>query len=104
MQTNASLTSAGAAVNRDGSILATRNGVRSASLDTASGYVYLRSFRDITIAVGFDAVRDRLYGVAGPTAEIIAYDTNTYRERTGRPSAKVFKMNYGWDGYFGGES
>ncbi len=93
MQTNASLTSAGAAVNRDGSILATRNGVRSASLDTASGYVYLRSFRDITIAVGFDAVRDRLYGVAGPTAEIIAYDTNTYRELTGCRSAKVFRMD-----------
>lgn len=68
-----------AAVNRNGSMIATSFS-NNASLDTLAGFHYLHSFGRITGCVAFDAVTDRVYGVATSSSQIFAYDTNTYAE------------------------
>ncbi len=78
--TNADLTSASGAVNRDGSLIGFRTYGPPASLNTAPDFMFLHSFNGIDSGVAFDAVRDIFYGVNSATDEIIAYSTTTYVE------------------------
>ena len=63
-----------AAVNRDGSLVATQLYDR-VSLDTAD-LQFRHSFAGLDSGVAFDATRDILYGVNSTTDEIIAYRFN----------------------------
>jgi hypothetical protein len=78
------LSAAGGAVNRNGSLTASRfwwsrtNG-QAASVDTPE-FRYVHSLANVDGGVAFDAARDLLYAVSGVTGQIIAYDTNTWSE------------------------
>ena len=61
--TNASLTSASGAVNRNGNLIALRTYGSPASLNTAPDFNFVHSFNGIDSGVAFDAVRDVFYGV-----------------------------------------
>lgn len=78
---NAFLDSASAAVNRNGSLVATRYSYpNKASLDTAPDFDFVQPFT-FDGGVAFDAVSDTLYGVDRSRSEVIAYDTNTGAEK-----------------------
>ncbi len=67
------------AVNRDGSLLATRvNAV--ASLDTAPEFTYVRGFSRLDGGVAFDAMSDTFYAVSTSADAIIAYRTENFDE------------------------
>ena len=87
--TNTFTDSAGAAVNRNGSLLGTRLGNNPASLDTAPTFNFIHSFNGLDSGVAFDGARDILYGVNSLADQIIAYDTNTFAEK--------FRLNIGED-------
>ncbi len=78
--TNISLSSASAAVNRNGSLVAFRPSVTGSSLDTAPNFGFVRTFSNLVSGLAFDAVADRVYGVSTYLSQIIAYDTNTFAE------------------------
>ena len=81
-QTGTFLSSASAAVNRDGSLLGTHlGGQTGASLDTASSFNFVHSFNGLDSGVAFDAVQDRLYGVNSSTDQILGYDTNNFAQK-----------------------
>ena len=67
------------AVNRDGTLLATRLRGRVA-IDGAADLTYKHGFANLNDAVVFDASRDILYAVDSTTDQIIAFDSNTYVE------------------------
>jgi hypothetical protein len=73
--------SAGAAISRDGSLVATRLTDNGAALDTASNLTFVRSFHDADGGVAFDAREDTVYAVNSSSKQIIAYDTNTFVEK-----------------------
>jgi hypothetical protein len=78
---NSFLDSSSAAVNRNGSLVATRHGYpNSASLDTAPDFDFVQPFT-FDGGVAFDAISDTLYGVDRSRSEVIAYDTNTGAEK-----------------------
>ena len=77
IQTNRVLDYSSAAVNRDGSVLASRIGY-GVSLDTASDFHYIRSLSLADSGVVFDPTRDILYAVNSSDDTLIAYDTNTF--------------------------
>jgi hypothetical protein len=77
VQTNQALDYSSAAVNRDGSLIATRIGY-GISLDTPSDFQYVRSFSEADSGVVFDPAKDILYAVDASAGEIIAYDTTTF--------------------------
>jgi hypothetical protein len=79
--TNTFTTTASAAVNRNGALLATRFFNTAASLDTAPNFGFVRGFATLTSGVAFDAISDTVYGVSTYLSQIIAYDTNTFAER-----------------------
>ncbi len=76
--TNAYLQNASGAVNRNGSLLATR--VSATSLET-SNFGPIQSLSSLVGGVAFDATKDIVYGVSSYLSQIIAYDTNTLAER-----------------------
>ena len=80
-QTNYDLSFAAGAVNRNGTLLASRGDGNYASVDTAPDLNFAHIFNRITHGVAFDAVTDTLYAVSGITNQIIAYDTNTFAEK-----------------------
>jgi hypothetical protein len=84
-QTSYDLSFAAGAVNRNGTLLASRGDSSYASLDTAPELNFARIFNGITYGVAFDAVTDTFYGVS--TDQIIAYDTDTFAEK--------FRLNIG---------
>jgi hypothetical protein len=67
------------AVNRDGSLLASRG--RGTAIDTAPAFSFVHSLGQPDSGVAFDVLTDRLYAVRSSTSEIIAYDTNTFAEQ-----------------------
>lgn len=73
------LNAASVALNRNGSLVATRRPYHDASLHTVPNYSFVRSFDLLDYSVAFDGQSDVLYGTAG-SGEIIAYDTNTFAE------------------------
>ncbi len=75
------LVAASVAVNRNGSLLATRRYNKVASLNRAPDFGFVQSFDALIAGVAFDAQGDTLYGVSRPTGQIVAYDTNTFAER-----------------------
>jgi hypothetical protein len=83
------LSTASAAVNRDGSLVATLTGIQypfnvsdpHIAVDTATDFHFVRAFRLGDAGVAFDAVSDTMYVVSSTMSEIIAYDTKTYEER-----------------------
>ncbi len=85
--------SAGAAVNRDGTILGTRLndypylGATNASLDNASNYGFIHGFSGMSSGVAFDAVQDIFYTIGNGGTQIIAFDTNAFKE--------LFRLNIG---------
>jgi hypothetical protein len=81
VSTNTFTDTASAAVNRNGSFLATRLSNTGASLETAPNFGFIGSFSALTGGVAFDALSDTLYGVSTYLSQIVAYDTNTFAER-----------------------
>jgi hypothetical protein len=76
------LDNAAGAVNRNGTLLATRLSIASgASLDAVPHFNLAHIFNGIDRGVAFDAVRDTFYGVNSVTDQIVAYDTNAFAER-----------------------
>ncbi|HVF73183.1 MAG TPA: hypothetical protein VM940_16395 [Chthoniobacterales bacterium] len=79
-----------AAVDRTGRLLATLVGVQypfgyskpRVAIDTAPDLQFLRGFAELDSGMAFDAVADVLYGVSSASGQIIAYDTNTFAERS----------------------
>ena len=84
-----SLSNAGGAVNRDGSLVALRTPGSPASLNTAPDFNFVHSFNGIDGGVAFDALSDTFYGVNSTTDQIIAYSTQTF--------AELFRLNIGED-------
>jgi hypothetical protein len=88
-----STTSASAAVNRDGTILGTRSdnypyiGATNTSLDSAPNLGFVHSFSGMNAGVAFDAVKDVFYTIGNGGTQIIAFDTNTFKE--------LFRLNIG---------
>ena len=82
-----------AAVNRDGTILATllenvpSSSATNTSLDRASDYGFLHSYSGLDSGVAFDAVTDTFYAIGNSGTQIIAFDTKTFKE--------LFRMNIG---------
>jgi hypothetical protein len=75
------LNSASGAVNRTGTLLATRFGIAyGASLEAVPDFNFVHNFNGIDRGVAFDAVTDTFYGVNSVTDQIIAYDTQTFGE------------------------
>jgi hypothetical protein len=85
-QTSRYLDGTGAAVSRDGSFLAT-NLDGYTSLDAASNFGLITSFSGLDSGLAFDSKQDLLYGVNSSTAQIIAYDTNSF--------AELYRLNIG---------
>ena len=81
INTNSFLTSASAAVNRNGTLVATRIDPGSVSLSTAPNFVGQGGFGALNSGVAFDAINDMVYGVSSFNSQVIAYDTNTLAER-----------------------
>lgn len=79
-ETNAYLDVGSAAVNRNGGLMALRIYGSAASLNTLPNFDFVHSFNGIDRGVAFDATRAVLYGVNSTTAQIVAYNTNTYSE------------------------
>jgi hypothetical protein len=79
VKTSISLVTAGAAVNRDGTILGSR--FRSGASFETPDFKYIRAFSAPDGGVAFDAMADRFYAVETATDQIIAYETNTYVEQ-----------------------
>jgi hypothetical protein len=77
---------AGAAVNRNGSILGTRVndypyfGATNTSLDGAASFAFLHSFSGMNAGVAFDATKDIFYTIGNGGTQVIAFDTNTFAE------------------------
>jgi sugar lactone lactonase YvrE len=78
----------GAAVNRSGTLLATRrgNGPPGISLDTPDLH-FIRSLDHGDAGIAFDAITDNLYVIDATSSQVVAYDTNTLAER--------FRVNIG---------
>jgi WD40 repeat protein len=80
---------ASAAVNRNGTLLATLVGIQSAltlsqvrvALDNASDLKFVRGINGPDSGMAFDAVSDTFYAVSSTSGQIIAYDTTTFREK-----------------------
>lgn len=90
----------GAAVNRDGSLLATLVGVQAGALsrtnialDTAPDLRFMRSLTDADGGVAFSAVEDTVYAVSSTSGEIVAMDTNTFTERFRIPIGELMPKN-----------
>jgi PQQ-like domain len=87
------LDGAGAAVNRDGTILGTRIndypylGATNASLDGASNFTFIHGFSGMSAGVAFDAVNDTFYTIGNGGTQIIAFDTDSFKE--------LFRLNIG---------
>jgi hypothetical protein len=81
VDTNIFTDSAGAAVNRNGSLIATRLTGNGAALDTGPSLSFVRSFNQPDGGVAFDAQSDTLYTVINSAGQIVAYDTNTFLEK-----------------------
>jgi hypothetical protein len=81
-----SLTFASAAVNRNGTLIATRI-TDNASIDQISDWTFLHDFSGIDFGVAFDAKSDTFYAVKPSSDQIIAYDANTFSEK--------FRLNIG---------
>jgi hypothetical protein len=77
--TDTDLGNASAAVNRNGTLLATTIG--STSLATAPGFNFVHTFDRLNNGVAFDAIQDTIYGVNRANDQIVAYDTNTFGEK-----------------------
>ena len=80
------LDSAGAAVNRDGSILGTRLdnfpylGATNTSLDGAAGLEFIHGSSGMNGGVAFDAVQDIFYTIGNGGTQIIATSTTSFQE------------------------
>jgi hypothetical protein len=85
--TNAYLDVGSGAVNRNGGLMALRIYGSAASLNSLPNFDFVHSFNGIDRGVAFDATRAVLYGVNSATAQIVAYNTNTY--------AELFRLNIG---------
>jgi hypothetical protein len=70
----------GAAVNRNGSLLATQL-VNKAALETPPNFSSTHVFDGPDSGVAFDAVTDVLYAANSATSQVIAYDTSTFAEK-----------------------
>ena len=71
-----------AAMNRDGTRVATRGWAPyTTTLKTAPGFVLLNTFANLDGAVAFDSAGDTLYGTSSYLNQVIAYDANTFAER-----------------------
>ena len=79
-ETHAVLFDADAAVSRNGSLLGTRI-LSNASLATAPDFKPVHSFAELDSGIAFDGQSDLFYGVNSSADQIIAFDTNTFRER-----------------------
>ena len=79
VQTPRYLDTTGAAISRDGSLLATiLEGY--ASLDTAPDFGLITSFNGLDSGLAFDPNKNVLYGVNSSTAQIVAYDIDSLGE------------------------
>jgi hypothetical protein len=76
---SATLTSALAAVNRDGSLIALKFGGQVSLYDRNLNVV--RILGNLNGAVAFDPLRDLLYAGSLTTDQVIAYDTTTWAEQ-----------------------
>ena len=74
------------AVNRNGSLLATRRFNR-VTLETTTGFKFKHGYIERDGGLAFDGVRDILYATESVLDQIIAYDTNNYTE--------LFRLNIG---------
>ena len=79
--TNTFLDSAGGAVSRDGTLLATQTYGYPLSLDTAPDLHFINAFPNFYGATAFDAKADTLYVVNNNAGQIVAYNTNNFGER-----------------------
>lgn len=70
-----------AAINRDGSIMASSHWPFSVSLESVPDYTLLRVFGRLGGGVAFDPLVDTLYVGSELTQSIIAYDTSSYSEK-----------------------
>jgi hypothetical protein len=70
---------AAAAVNRDGTLLATRRG--NLVLDAAPNFEFERALNGMDGGAAFDPLQDLLYAVSSATGQIVAYDTGTFTEK-----------------------
>ena len=86
IDTDYSLSSASAAVNRNGTLIATRI-TDNASIDQTSNWNFLHAFGGIDFGVAFDATTDTFYAINPSADQIVAYDTDTYVEK--------FRLNIG---------
>jgi hypothetical protein len=76
------LDNARAAVNRTGTLFATRPlGHDGAFTESAPGFNFVHNFIDIDNGIAFDALKDILYGVNTSTSKIVGYDTATFAQR-----------------------
>ncbi|MGI8436980.1 MAG: YncE family protein [Chthoniobacterales bacterium] len=80
-QRNVVLSTASAAVNRNGTLLARGTSSTAVTLETAPNFGFVHTLNALTGGVAFDAVQDVVYGVSPYLSQIIAYDTNTFVER-----------------------
>ena len=85
-----------AAVNRDGSLIATRRD-EFASIDSASDLSFRHSFSGVDSGVAFDAVRDLFYVINRTTGQIVGYDTNTFAEKFRLAIGENFPAVLPWD-------
>ena len=70
------------AVNRNGTLVGTLLFSHGASLDTAANFNYVHNFTAANSGMAFDAVTDTFYVVETNANQIIAYDTNTFAEKS----------------------
>jgi WD40 repeat protein len=68
-------------VNRNGSLLVTRD-TPDAFLNNPADFSPVHDFAGIDSGVAFDPVKDTLYGISSSSDEIVAYDTNSFAEQT----------------------
>jgi len=77
-----------AAINRDGSLIATRASDHAAA-DTATDFVFVQAFHHVDGGVAFDGVQNILYGVDTISDTIIAFDVGT--------GAELYRLSIGED-------
>jgi hypothetical protein len=75
------LYSSSGAVNRNGTLLATRRPAVATAVQTAPDLGPVTSLSNIDGGIAFDGVRDLVYGVSSYSSQIIGYDAHTSAER-----------------------
>lgn len=84
-----------AAVNRNGTLVGTLLFSQGVSLDTAANFNYIHNFTAGNSGIAFDAVTDTIYIVNTDANQIIAYDTNTFAEKSRLNINKPLSFNGG---------